>query len=72
MSDAPNVRRIVRAQRLGEELGHGGDTLAALEHMRRMQTALRIIRIWVSVDDCVYPKQIMEVADKALSIKEQT
>ena len=46
--DAPSLRRILRAKRLTEELGHGDDTIAALEHMKRMQTALRIISTWAS------------------------
>ena len=46
--DAPNLRRMLRARRLTEELGHGDDTIAALEHMKRMRTALRVISTWAS------------------------
>jgi len=41
----PNPRRILRAQRLCAELGHA-DTLAALEHMKRMETALKVLHTW--------------------------
>jgi hypothetical protein len=33
----PNMRRMLRAARLCEELGHGGDTLAALEELKRLK-----------------------------------
>ena len=39
----PNARRTLRAARLCEELGHGGDTLAALDHMKRMESALKVL-----------------------------
>ena len=41
----PNARRVIRANRLLAELGHS-DSLEALEHMKRMRTALRIISTW--------------------------
>jgi hypothetical protein len=42
------MRRVLRAQRLCEELGHGGDTLAALEHMKRMESALKVLHTWAA------------------------
>lgn len=33
----PNVRRMLRAARLCEELGHAGDTLAALEELKELR-----------------------------------
>ena len=33
----PNMRRMLRAARLCEELGHGGDTLAALEELKELR-----------------------------------
>lgn len=42
MSDAaPNVRRVIRASRLCEELGHAGDTLSALEELKLLRAASR-------------------------------
>lgn len=34
-----NMRRVIRAARLCEELGHPGDTLAALEELKRLRGA---------------------------------
>lgn len=66
--DAMDVRRILRARRLCEELGHGEDTIAALEHMKRMQTALRVISTW-----CYFPPvdatQIKRACTEALNTK---
>lgn len=44
----PNMRRMLRAQRLCDELGHAGDTLAALEHMKRMEVALKVLHTWAA------------------------
>jgi hypothetical protein len=44
----PNMRRILRAARLCQELGHGGDTLAAMEHMKRMESALKVLHTWAA------------------------
>ena len=44
----PNMRRMVRAARLCDELGHGSDTLAALEHMKRMGVALKVLHTWAA------------------------
>lgn len=44
----PNTRRVLRSARLCEELGHGGDTLAALKHMKRMESALKVIHTWAA------------------------
>jgi hypothetical protein len=35
----PNMRRMLRTARLCEELGHGGDTLAALEQLKALRAA---------------------------------
>jgi hypothetical protein len=43
--NAPNMRRIIRTNRLLHELGHA-DVIEALEHMQRMRQALRIISTW--------------------------
>ena len=63
-----DVRRILRTRRLTEELGHGEDTIAALEHMKRMQTALRVITTW-----CSFPPldaaQVKRTASAALTPK---
>jgi hypothetical protein len=42
------MRRVLREQRMCEELGHGGDTLAALEHMMRMESALKVLHTWAA------------------------
>ena len=39
-----NLRRLFRANRLLEELGHGGDTLAALEELQRLRAELQYAR----------------------------
>lgn len=63
-----DVRRILRTRRLTEELGHGEDTIAALEQMKRMQTALRVITTW-----CSFPlpdaAQVKRTASAALNPK---
>lgn len=40
----PNMRRMVRAARMLEELGHGGDMLAALEELKRLRAELQYAR----------------------------
>ncbi len=66
--DAMDFRRVLRARRLCEELGHGEDTIAALEHMKRMQTALRVISTWCSFPP-VDAMQIKRACIEALSTK---
>ena len=40
-----NARLVLRANRLLREVGHD-DTNAALEHMKRMETALKVLQTW--------------------------
>jgi hypothetical protein len=40
----PNVRRMLRAARLCEELGHGSDTLAALEELKKLRDTAAFYR----------------------------
>lgn len=67
-ASAADVRRLLRKRRLTEELGHGEDTLAALEHMKRMQTALRIIATWASFPP-LSESQVKRAATEALNPK---
>ena len=41
----PNMRLIIRTNRLLHELGHA-DIIEALDHMQRMRQALRMISTW--------------------------
>ena len=63
-----DVRRILRTRRLTEELGHGEDAIAALEHMKRMQTALRVITTWCSFTP-LDAAQVKRTASAALNPK---
>jgi len=61
----PNPRRMLRAARLCEELGHGGDTLAALEHMKRMESALKVLHTWAAFPP-LDVRQVRELCARAL------
>jgi hypothetical protein len=60
---------MLRAARLCEELGHGGDTLAALEHMKRMETALKVLHIWAAFPP-LDGRQVRELCARALKADE--
>ena len=65
----PNLRRVLRAARLCDELGHGGDTLAALEHMKRMQSALKVLHTWAGFPPLDL-RQVRELCARALNLDE--
>ncbi len=62
MTDA---RRILRTNRLLSDLGHS-DVIEALNHMARMQTALKVIHTWSSVEGALEPKQTRKLSGQAL------
>ena len=66
MNRAPNMRRLIRANRLLAEVGHS-DMLEAMEHMKRMQRALKVIYTWAGVDGALVPKHARKLCADALS-----
>ena len=65
----PNPRRILKTMRLCQELGHGSDTLAALEHMKRMESALKILHTWAGFPP-LDSRHVRELCVKALKKEE--
>ena len=66
----PNMRRVIRAARLCEELGHGDDTLAALEHMKRMESALKVLHTWSAFPPPLDMRQVRDLCARALKADE--
>jgi hypothetical protein len=68
MTKTANPRRALRAQRLCQELGHSGDTLTALEHMKRMETALKVLHTWAKFPP-MDARHVLDLCEKALNTK---
>ena len=64
-----NTRRVIRASRLCDELGHGDDTVAALQHAVRMRSALRVIHTWAGAE-LIDGLQVRALCNKALKTVE--
>ena len=67
VTNTMSVRRVARAQRLTEELGHT-DILEALLHAEEMRTALRVIYTWAGVDGALDPDHVRDLAGRALGL----
>jgi hypothetical protein len=65
-----SARRMLRAARLCEDLGHGSDILAALEHMKRMERALKVLRTWASFPP-MDVRHVKDLCDSALNMGER-
>jgi hypothetical protein len=61
----PNMRRIIRAQRITQELGFS-DLHAALEAAVQWQRALKVIHTWAGFPDSIDAKQVRDLCKKAL------
>lgn len=54
-----------RENKLLKEVGHT-DICDALMHMRRMQTALKVIHTWASVDGCLDYRKVRDLCRREL------
>lgn len=63
----PNMRRVIRAQRLAQELGFP-DTNAALEAAAQWQRALKVIHTWAGFPDSLDAKQVRDLCKKSLEM----
>jgi hypothetical protein len=66
-----NVFALPGKQRakLCEELGHA-DVVAALRHMKRMQTALKVVRTWAAFPP-LDASEVQALCDRALNLNER-
>lgn len=60
-----NTRRIIRTQRLTQELGFS-DSLEALEAAQKWQSALKAIYTWSGVPGALNPEHVRKLCGKAL------
>lgn len=66
----PNVRRMIRAQRLTQELGFE-DSNQALEAAIEWRNALRVIHTWAGVPGALDARHVRSLCDKALKQEQQ-
>lgn len=63
---SPNMRRIIRSNRLLFEMGYD-DTIKALQDMQKMQRALKVIHTWSGFPP-LDEKHVRKLAGQALNL----